>query len=261
VTRHTSFDDASGDLLNVLGADLVVLDIIMPWPETKPHTELSGTATAGMELLREIRKGNPTIPVIVYSAIQDNSIMDALNDDKNTTFISKWDGPSIKELVAAIHWGLKTPVPPPAPKPFIVHGRNDIAKLALKDYLQHTLKLPEPIILHEQPDMGRTVMEKFEDYAMESSLAFVLLTPDDIGALATDSEDVKRRARQNVIYEMGYFHGHYGRRSGRVILLHQGPLEIPSDLAGVVYIDISGGIDSAAELIRKEVENVIAQHY
>src|SRR5207245_6640448 len=125
----------------------------------------------------------------------------------------------------------------------------------LKNHLQNPLRLPEPIILHEQPNMGRTVIEKFENYAVESSIAFVLLTPDDVGGAASDPDEVKRRARQNVIYEMGYFHGRYGRQSGRVILLHQGPLEIPSDLAGLVYIDISKGIEPAGELIRKEVDN------
>lgn len=257
VIRYTSFDDAARKLHAIVKADLVVLDIIMPWPDNKPHTELSGTANAGMELLREIRSKNSSIKVIVYSAIQDASIIEALDDDKNARFISKWSSPSLKELVTAIHIALNLPETLPLPRAFIVHGRNDTVKLELKNYLQNTLHLPEPIILHEQPNMGRTILEKLDDYAMESSLAFVLLTPDDSGALATDADDIKMRARQNVIYELGYFHGHYGRHSGRVILLYVGPLDIPSDLAGIVYIDISCGIESAGEAIRKEIDSVI----
>jgi predicted nucleotide-binding protein len=84
----------------------------------------------------------------------------------------------------------------------------------------------------------------------------VVITPDDVGAAATDSDDLKRRGRQNVIFELGYFLGQLGRKSGCVLLLHHGPLELPSDLAGVIYIDISNGIDSAAEQIRLELENV-----
>ena len=34
---------------------------------------------------------------------------------------------------------------------FIVHGRDEAAKFALKNYLQNSLGLSEPIILHEQP--------------------------------------------------------------------------------------------------------------
>jgi len=257
VSHYASFEEASNNLNNILRGELIMLDIIMPWPENLPHSELAGTATAGMELLRMIRRQNPSIQVIVYSAVQDSAIEDALNDDPKVMFISKWSSPSLKELVRMIHGALNIPLVEPPPRPFIVHGRNDKVKLELKNYLQNTLHLPEPIILHEQPNVGRTIIEKFEDFSAESSIAFILLTPDDCGALETETDDMKRRARQNVIYEMGYFHGYYGRQSGRVILLHHGPLELPSDLAGLVYIDISSGIESAGELIRKEIKHVV----
>lgn len=134
---------------------------------------------------------------------------------------------------------------------FIVHGHDDAAKLELKDYLQNTMKLPEPVILHQQPNKGRTVIEKFEECSKDIDVAFVLLTPADIGGIP--KEEQRERARQNVIFELGVFVGRFGRKSGRVILLHKGDLEIPSDLDGVVYIDISNGIESAGENIRKEL--------
>ena len=134
---------------------------------------------------------------------------------------------------------------------FIVHGHDETSKLGLKDYLQNTLKLPEPIILHQQANKGRTVIEKFEECSANIDVAFVLLTPDDIGGLPEGEK--RERARQNVIFELGFFVGRFGRKSGRIIVLHKGNLEIPSDLAGVVYIDISGGIESAGEKIRKEL--------
>ena len=62
--------------------------------------------------------------------------------------------------------------------------------------------------------------------------------------------------RQNVIFEMGFFLAHLGRKSGRVILLHKGPIDLPSDISGVVYVDISHGIEAAGEAIRREVQNV-----
>jgi predicted nucleotide-binding protein len=43
------------------------------------------------------------------------------------------------------------------------------------------------------------------------------------------------RARQNVIFELGYFVGSLG--SGRACLLRKGDVEIPSDLFGVIYTD------------------------
>ena len=140
---------------------------------------------------------------------------------------------------------------------FIVHGHDDIAKLELKNYIQNTLKLPEPIILHEQPNHGRAIIEKFEEFANESTLAFVLLTPDDHMAKELGSESKVYRARQNVIFEMGYFLGMFGRKTGRVILLYKGTLDIPSDISGVIYIDISNGIESAGEKIRREIDSYL----
>jgi predicted nucleotide-binding protein len=84
-------------------------------------------------------------------------------------------------------------------------------------------------------------------------VVFVLLTPDDTVVDPTASEGEKRRARQNVILELGFFVGKLGRESGRVFLLHKGPIEIPSDIAGVEYIDISNGIKSAGQDIRREL--------
>src|SRR5205807_777608 len=102
---------------------------------------------------------------------------------------------------------------------FVVHGRDYTAKYELKNYLQNVLKLPEPMILHEQPSLGRSIIEKFEDVARQVDLVFVHLTPDDIAIHDNQtSDDVKRRARQNVIFEMGYFLGKLSRRKGRLFL-------------------------------------------
>ena len=92
-----------------------------------------------------------------------------------------------------------------------------------------------PIILHEQPNQGRTVIEKFEQNA-EVPFAIVLLTPDDVGSLWDDQPNLRLRARQNVIFELGYFTGSLGR--GRVCALTKGHLEEPSDYEGVVYIPL-----------------------
>lgn len=129
---------------------------------------------------------------------------------------------------------------------FIVHGHDGGLVLQLKDYIQNTLKWPEPVILSDLANRGRTVIEKFEESAA-GDVVFVLFTPDDT------TVDGLRYARQNVLFELGYFVGRFGRRSGRVIVLVRGDTDIPSDLAGVVRIDVSNGIVSAGELIRREL--------
>lgn len=116
---------------------------------------------------------------------------------------------------------------------FIVHGRAEGTRRALKRFLADLGK--EPIVLAELASGGRTIIEKFEHYARDVKFAIVLLTPDDIGGLKP-SKDLANRARQNVIFELGYFIGRLGR--GRVCLMCEPAVELPSDLAGVVYIPI-----------------------
>jgi hypothetical protein len=118
-------------------------------------------------------------------------------------------------------------------KVFIVHGHDDAALEGLARFLEK-LKL-EVIILKEQPNQGRTIIEKFEQSSSEVGFAVVLMTPDDIGAAVSASEQ-NSRARQNVVFELGYFVGKLGR--GCVCLLKKGAVEIPSDLFGVVYTDM-----------------------
>ena len=138
---------------------------------------------------------------------------------------------------------------------FIVHGHDENAKLALKNYLQNTLRWPEPVILAEKRSGGKTIIEKFEEHSTNIDVVFVLLTPDDLGGAVGNPSAA--RARQNVILELGHFIGKLGRTSGRVILLHKGDLELPSDLTGIVYIDISHGVEAAGESIRREVATLV----
>lgn len=246
--------DALGRIQEVVSADLVVLDIIMSWPDDRLPTTLSGDRSAGMEVFREIRRLNPTLPVLAHTATQDTAIIDAISADKFTSYSPKWASPPLRDFIALINRLLGLPDRPAPLQPFIVHGHDETLKLAVKNYLQNTLHFPEPIILHEQPNMGRTVIDKFEDYAAISSLVFVLLTPDNVGGKAGDPDDSNRRARQNVIFELGYFLGVLGRKTGRVLLLYRPPLELPGDLTGVVYINVSNGVEAAGEKIRKEIE-------
>jgi len=256
VQRMTSANTALDQIESIVSADLVFLDIIMEFPHGFGEAESSRPCTAGMELFREIRKRRCDLAVIVYSATNDTIVIDAINDDPHSKFVSKWGSPDLPQMIQMVNQTLGLGKEPPSLQPFIVHGHDDTAKLDLKNYLQNTLHLPEPIILHEKPDAGRTIIEKLEDYALLSSIVFVLLTPDDVMAQVEDSLNQKRRARQNVIFEMGYFLGMLGRTSRRVVLLHRGPLDIPSDIAGIIYIDIPDGIEAAGEKIRREIEHV-----
>lgn len=116
---------------------------------------------------------------------------------------------------------------------FIVHGHDEVMIYKVKDFLR-TLDLT-PIILREQPNGGRTIMEKFEKVASATDFAIVLLTADDVGRSKKETE-LKNRARQNVVFELGYFTGKFGR--GRIAALCDRGVETPGDIAGVVYTPI-----------------------
>jgi predicted nucleotide-binding protein len=114
---------------------------------------------------------------------------------------------------------------------FIVHGQDDAVKQEVARFISDIGK--KPIILHEQPNHGKTIIEKFNKYS-EVPFALILLTPDDIGYPANSKNTKRSRARQNVIFEFGFFVAKIGRN--RVCVLHKGNVEIPSDLQGFVYI-------------------------
>jgi predicted nucleotide-binding protein len=116
---------------------------------------------------------------------------------------------------------------------FLVHGHDTSAKESTARFLEK-LRLA-PVILHEQANEGQTIIEKFEVHS-NVGYAVVLLTPDDIGASSSSPDKLSKRARQNVILELGYFTGKLGRR--RVCGLFKPGVEIPSDFHGVLFIEL-----------------------
>ena len=176
--------------------------------------------------------------------------------------------------------GLKTSSTASSKNVFIVHGRDHEPLKELKAML---LELGlNPIVLHEQPSGSRTIVEKLERYS-DVGYAFVILTPDDVGASHDDSGKIYnvflyehqfistlgtsdeeraeafenilkafgKRARQNVVLEFGYFMGLLSR--DRVCCLHKGDVELPSDMHGIVYIPFKESLNEARSMIEKEL--------
>ena len=129
---------------------------------------------------------------------------------------------------------------------FVIHGRDEETKGTVARFLER-LEL-KPIILHEQLNQGQTIIEKFEQHA-QVSFAIALLTPDDVGALQEEVENLQSRPRQNVIFEFGYFIGRLGRK--KVCALTRGKVEIPSDYDGVIYISMDDAEGWKMDLIRE----------
>lgn len=114
---------------------------------------------------------------------------------------------------------------------FIVHGHDEIAKIKTARFIEQIgLK---PIILHEQVNSGKTIIEKIEVFS-NVGFGIVLYTPCDVGGKTKD--DLKLRARQNVVFEHGFLIGKIGREN--ICALIKGAVEIPNDISGVVYVNM-----------------------
>jgi predicted nucleotide-binding protein len=129
--------------------------------------------------------------------------------------------------------GSRTPREKPQPIA-VVHGR-DHAKLHECVRVLERGTGREVIVLHEQANGGQVLLEKFEHHAKSAGYAVVLLTGDDEGGLAGEAHR-EPRARQNVILELGFFFGTLGRV--RVAVLVEPGIERPSDIDGLVYIEL-----------------------
>lgn len=111
---------------------------------------------------------------------------------------------------------------------FIVHGhdgqlRESVARIIEKQGI-------EAVILSEQANQGKTIIEKFENYS-DVGGAICLFTADDVGRSKVADND-RARARQNVVFETGYFIGKLNRN--HIVILADDGIEMPSDLSGVV---------------------------
>ncbi len=143
----------------------------------------------------------------------------------------------------------------PNNKVFVVHGHDSELKNDIDIFLRD-IGL-DPIILHRQADEGLTIIEKFEKHS-EVSYAFILLTPDDVGMTVSKYEkhkkgdDYELRARQNVIFEFGYFAAKLGRRN--VCCIYKEGVTLPNDISGLLYKKVTDTIDSISYEIIKELK-------
>lgn len=133
-------------------------------------------------------------------------------------------------------------------KVFIVYGHDAAAREQL-ELLLRRLKL-EPVVLQNLPSGGQTIIEKLETSG-DVHYACALLTPDDDGRKKGEP-DFNNRARQNVVLELGMFLAKLGRK--RVAILHKGNIELPSDIAGLLYIPFVDRIDEIKEKVAAELQ-------
>jgi predicted nucleotide-binding protein len=70
--------------------------------------------------------------------------------------------------------------------------------------------------------------------------------------LPEDKRTLEYRARQNVIFEFGYFVGRMGRP--RVCCIYREGVSLPSDLAGILYKKVTTSVEEIGLSLIKELQ-------
>lgn len=123
-----------------------------------------------------------------------------------------------------------------AKRVFIVHGHDTALRTQVELFIKNLGY--DPIVLFKEADKGRTIIEKLENETDAVCYAIVLYTSCDLGK-AKEDDDLKPRARQNVVFEHGYMNAKIGRN--RVCALLEKGVEEPGDLSGVIYKSVDDG--------------------
>lgn len=185
-----------------------------------------------------------------------------LNWWPNGTLLFQGSAGAKPALEAAINNAITGTIPPPAPlvrttqaskSIFVVHGHDDVAREQLELVL-HKLGL-QPFVLQNSAGGGKTIIESLErqiGLSPEAEFGIVLMTPDDMGySKRAGEKEIKARARQNVILEMGMLLSSLTR--ARVAILVKGFVEPPSDVDGIIYIHFN---DHVKEVVPKLAERL-----
>jgi CheY-like chemotaxis protein len=195
---------------------------------------------SGLDLAREF----PRVPRLICTMHDDDARAVAAAAGLGVEVVFK-DYPD--DLLKGIRRALK-------PQIFLAHGRDAQAMNNVKQELEDRLKLGV-IVLAEQTGGGRSILEKLEENS-RVEFAVVILTPDDMACEATPEIAAGRskpeytlRARQNVIFELGFFIGRLGRK--HVFVLCKGDVEIPSDYRGIGFISLNGDEDWRRKLAQE----------
>ena len=214
--------------------DLILLDLMLPPTFNRE----------GLDLLRLIQEGYPDIPVLMMTH-KDSGTTEIVADAMRLGahyFLDKQSPTFYEKMVEMVHEVLASS----RSNVFLSHGHNEILWRRLRDFLVSRLKL-STLVLQELPSQGLTVVEKLERASERCRFAVILMTKDD------EQSSGGVRARQNVVHEVGFFQGKYGRHN--VVLLAEEGVELFSNISGIIRIEFDAGhFDEAFEPLRREVE-------
>lgn len=130
---------------------------------------------------------------------------------------------------------------------FVSHGRSNDWR-SVQAFIEKDVGL-STIELAQEPNLGRTIIEKLFDNAVRCDSAVIVMSGDDI------TKEDETRVRENVMHEIGFFQGRYGRKA--VVLLHEEGVNVPTNLSGVAYIPFPrGSIEAGLHVLQRELQAI-----
>lgn len=210
---------------------------------TYAHQDAAPYFTGAVNQLKVLRAAHPDL----FGDFRDIGVL-PLAADKDGRPTGNYARVQLERLVRSIdeifeiraNCELTMPVAASAtvgPRVFLSHGRAPDWR-QVQSFIERDVDIPT-LELAQEANGGSTIMEKLERGAAQCDSAVIVMTGDDADI------DGQARTRENVMHEIGYFHGRYGR--SRVILLHEDGVSIPTNLAGVVYVPFPKGLITAVE--------------
>lgn len=155
----------------------------------------------------------------------------------NETIVSKKETPESAPEKGKISETREKAAPGVSDTVFVIRGQDDEAVVSATEFIGK-LGL-NAVVLQGKSKAGQTIMDTFDRDAAISGYAVVILEPDDMVALKKDPDDAALRARQNVVFGLGYLCGALGR--ARVSVLVKEGASIPKDDLGVAYTIMDPG--------------------
>lgn len=218
VIEAKSFSQAR-KLLKEGGSDLAVLDLHL-----KTNDDVNDLS--GLELADTV---GDSIPTIILTALPTPEATRRVRQRSKGTarraIVSKDDGP--EALLIEIRKEF-------VPRVFLAHGHDGDARKAVREFLEKGGL--EVVILQERFGTGQSILEKFEEHS-KVDFAIVLVTPDDVGS-KRDPLELRPRARQNVVFELGFLLAKLGRNKVVALCKEEKDFEFPSNYQGVQLLNM-----------------------
>jgi predicted nucleotide-binding protein len=115
-----------------------------------------------------------------------------------------------------------------------------------------------PIVLQNEVTPGTmSIFAKLEKYSQVAYIV-VLMTPDDLGAAVVRQNESTPRARQNVVFELGYFIGKYTQHHVAVLVPEDAGdiFNEFSDFYGMEYVPVDANSDDWKHTLYRKLKAV-----